>query len=774
MVGELGLDGRVRPVRGALVAALAARRAGATSIVVPSANVDEAALVPDIAVHGVRTLAGLVALVRGDDVPEVELLVEDDDLAPAPTEPDIPDLADVRGQHDARSALELAAAGGHHLAMSGLPGVGKTMLAERLPGLLPPLDEQAALEVTAIHSVAGRLGSGGRLITVPPFEAPHHTASHAAMVGGGSGVPRIGLVSLAHRGVLFLDEAPEFDAGALDSLRQPLESGEMVVARSGVLGALPRAVPPRPGDEPVPVRPRRRGRRAPRAASAHRSSAAAISRASAARCSTASTSASRWCARRWPTSSSATPTPSPPRSWRRACSRRANGPRDGSRAPPGASTPTCPAPSYAGCTVCRPTRLRRSMRRISRGQVSARGADRIVRVAWTVADLAGRDRPILADVGPGAAAPRGRWAVGGLSDRAARALLSRVAEPGDRQLAALLAHQSAAEVVERLRADADPALDRFRSRLPTADPEADLARAADVGGRLLVPGDLEWPTQLADLGDAEPWALWVRGSADLRMSALRSVAVVGARAATSYGTHVASGLGADLAAAGWTVVSGGAFGIDAAAHAGALAAHGATVAVLACGVDVAYPPRHDALFARIAGDGLLVSEVPPGAAPHRGRFLVRNRLIAALTRGHGRGGGGPALGRAVHRTRRRAPRSTGPRRARSGDLRDVARGPPRAASRRDPGHQRRRGDRGGRRAGRRPRRPSPPARSTVRDALDPLSARVLDGVPARRPATVESVARTAGVTASEAPAALGLLELAGIVRLVRDGWVLTR
>lgn len=363
--------------------------------------------------------------------------------------------------------------------------------------------------------------------------------------------------------------------------------------------------------------------------------------------------------------------------------------------------------------------------------------------------------------------------MGGLSDRAARALLSRVAEPGDRQLAALLAHQSAAEVVERLRADADPALDRFRSRLPTADPEADLARAADVGGRLLVPGDLEWPTQLADLGDAEPWALWVRGSADLRMSALRSVAVVGARAATSYGTHVASGLGADLAAAGWTVVSGGAFGIDAAAHSGALAAHGTTVAVLACGVDVAYPPRHDALFARIAGDGLLVSEVPPGAAPHRGRFLVRNRLIAALTRGTvvveaALRSGALSTARDAERLGRPVLAVPGPVTSEMsrGVHRELRRGATLVTSADEVIEAV--GELGVDLAD----QPSGPV--TVRDALDPLSARVLDGVPARRPATVESIARTAGVTASEAAAALGLLELAGIVRLVRDGWVLTR
>ena len=227
--------------------------------------------------------------------------------------------------------------------------------------------------------------------------------------------------------------------------------------------------------------------------------------------------------------------------------------------------------------------------------------------------------------------------MGGVIDeeRLARAVLSRAAEPGDRRIGRLLATMPAVEVVALLRDPASPVphADRYAVRLATVEPEADLARVAEVGGRLIVPGDLEWPSQLDALGDSAPWALWVRGAADLRFTALRSAAVVGARAATAYGTHVASVLGSDLASAGWSVVSGGAFGIDAAAHTGALAAHGITVAVLACGVDVAYPPRHDALFARIAADGVLVSEVPPGAAPHRTRFLVRNRVIAALTRG---------------------------------------------------------------------------------------------------------------------------------------------
>ena len=207
-------------------------------------------------------------------------------------------------------------------------------------------------------------------------------------------------------------------------------------------------------------------------------------------------------------------------------------------------------------------------------------------------------------------------------DRVARALLSRLAEPGDRVVGRWLRGRSAAEVIARIQQGGDDVRERFALRLESADPEADLARVHDVGGRFLVPDDLEWPAQLDDLGDARPWGLWVRGPLDVRLSLLRSVAVVGARAATQYGEGVASGLGSDLATLGWTVVSGGAFGIDAAAHQGALVVGGSTIAVLACGVDVAYPPRHDALFARIGGEGLLVSEVPPGAAPHRSRFLA--------------------------------------------------------------------------------------------------------------------------------------------------------
>lgn len=179
----------------------------------------------------------------------------------------------------------------------------------------------------------------------------------------------------------------------------------------------------------------------------------------------------------------------------------------------------------------------------------------------------------------------------------------------------------------------DKRMATWRARLEAADPAADLAAGERVGARLVVPGMLEWPTQLDELGPGRPLGLWLHGTADLRYSCLRSVAVVGARAATAYGAHIAAEFGAGLSEAGWSVISGGAYGIDGAAHRGALAGGSPTVVVLACGTDVCYPTGHDSLFSAVRDQGVVVSECPPGVHPTRARFLIRNRLIAALSRG---------------------------------------------------------------------------------------------------------------------------------------------
>ena len=268
-LGELGLDGRLRPVRGVLPAVAAAAAAGFRKVAVPEASAPEATLVPELTVVGAPSLGVLLTWLRGEpetgqavtvvrsgDGASVQPVRADRRAAPALPEaadqprppgqvrggPDPgghPDLADVLGQPAARRAAEICAAGGHHLSLLGPPGAGKTMLAERIPTILPSLDRAAALEVTAIHSIAGTLPAGSPLMTEPPFCAPHHTATKAAIVGGGSGVIRPGAASLAHRGCLLLDEAPEFGRDVLDALRQPLESGEVVVARSGLTARFP-------------------------------------------------------------------------------------------------------------------------------------------------------------------------------------------------------------------------------------------------------------------------------------------------------------------------------------------------------------------------------------------------------------------------------------------------------------------------------------------------------------------------------------------------------
>ncbi|AUG79877.1 hypothetical protein CFP65_5167 [Kitasatospora sp. MMS16-BH015] len=413
IIGELGLDGRVRPVRGILPAVIAAAEAGYRQVVVAEQTAAEAALVPGVTVLGVRSLRQLVALLTGAPVPD-----ETEPWSGGPAEPaqaalsglrlpgsvlhgrpvesqPVLDLSDVVGQDTARRALEIAAAGGHHLYLKGPPGAGKTLLAERLPGLLPPLTQTEALEVTAVHSVAGLLPPDRPLIESPPYYAPHHSATMPAIVGGGSSQPRPGAVSLAHRGVLFLDEAPEFSVRVLDALRQPLESGEVTIARSAGTVRLPARFQLCLAANPCPCgRHSRRGggcECTPTMVNRYqgRLSGPLLDRVDlqvevepVTRAELLGTLAHRETTEVVATRVRAARD--------RAATRYADTPWRTNAEVPGHTLRTRWRPDHGALTDAE--------RDLERGLLTARGLDRVLRVAWTVADLSGHDQPTRFDV----------------------------------------------------------------------------------------------------------------------------------------------------------------------------------------------------------------------------------------------------------------------------------------------------------------------------------------------------------------------------------------